>query len=128
MRRALWVVSALSLALALIAFAVANREPVLLQYPMTEGGLRLPLHLVFFAGLIFGVCLAGVVTLWPRLRNRLSGRKLRRRAEAAEARANALETEAPPRTAERLAAIDRAQSVDAAADPHDLPPQTRRSA
>jgi len=111
MRRLLLAGVAVLFALALVAWAVVNREAVDVAFPMTDWSLRLPVHLVFFAGLIVGVLLAGIVTLLPRLRGRLRRRRLEKRAKAAESRIDELETRASPDTGRRLAEIDRAQEA-----------------
>lgn len=111
MRRLLYAGAAIVFALALVAWAVVNRAPVTIAFPMTDWALLLPLHLVFFAGLVFGVFLAGIVTLLPRLRGRLRRRRLEKRVKAAESRVGDLEARTPPETGPRLAAIDRAQDA-----------------
>jgi len=117
MRRILASGATVLLALVLIAFAVANRGSVAVVVPTTQIAIDVPLYFVFFAGAIFGVLLAGLVTFWPRLRKNLQARRAERRAAAAQARVAELETTEPPEPPASLAAIDRAQdNADSAAD------------
>jgi len=111
MRRFFATVLILLFSLALVALAVVNRDPVTVTFPMLEIAVEMPLHLVFFAGLILGVCLTGLAMFIPRLRNYMSRRRLEKRAKTAESRIVELEAEAPPSTEGRLAAIDRAQET-----------------
>lgn len=111
MRRLLFAGLAVIFALVLVAWAVANRNPVTIVFPLTDLSLLMPVHLVFFAGMILGVCLAGLATLLPRLRGGLRRRRLEKRAKAAESRVQDLEARTPADNGARLAAIDHAQDV-----------------
>jgi len=113
MRRLLASLASLALALVLITFAVANRSFVAVVLPTTEIAVEIPLYFVFFAGALFGVLLAGLVTLWPRLRGLHRARKAERRAAAADQRISELETTPPAERPASLAAIDHAQEPGA---------------
>jgi uncharacterized integral membrane protein len=73
-RFAFWVLL-IPASLFLIIFALANRQRVLLSLFPFDGGLDLPLFLIFFLSVLFGAFLGGFIT-WNSQR---SWRQLSRR-------------------------------------------------
>ncbi|WP_374762983.1 hypothetical protein [Yunchengibacter salinarum] len=79
MRRLGWLV----LGVALVAFSVVNREAVPLAIPFV-GSLAVPLFLIFYAGIFFGLLVAGLITGWLRLKGFTRRRQAERRARHLE--------------------------------------------
>jgi uncharacterized integral membrane protein len=75
------------LCLVLIVFALANRQPVLVNinpFGASEAaapGTGVPLFLVIYAVLLVGVLLGGVATWFAQSRHRQEKRQLRRQTE-----------------------------------------------
>jgi uncharacterized integral membrane protein len=59
-RFAYWIIL-IPAAVFLIAFALANRQRVFLSLPF-DGGVDLPLFLIFFLSVLFGALLGGFIT------------------------------------------------------------------
>jgi len=93
------------LCLLLIVFAIANRQPVVVNFnPMSaaelpEPGLGIPLFLVVYVVLLVGVLLGGVATWFAQSHHRQEKRLYRRESE---------------RLSSDLAAARRAPAEDAA--------------
>ena len=82
-----WVVL-VPLCLVLIVFALANRQLVVVNFnplvpseALTTPGVGVPLFLVLFAVLLFGVILGGVATWFAQAPHRRDERTYRREAE-----------------------------------------------
>ena len=82
-----WVVL-VPLCLVLIVFALANRQLVVVNFnpfvpseALTTPGVGVPLFLVLFAVLLFGVLLGGVATWFAQAPHRRDERSYRREAE-----------------------------------------------
>lgn len=75
-----------TLAFVLIILSVMNRHDISLFWGPDRPAITIPLYLVFFAGIFFGLLAAAFATSWLRL-------KAFTRARAAERRAAGLEDE-----------------------------------
>ena len=82
-----WVVL-VPLCLVLVVFALANRQLVVVNFnplapsePLTTPGVGVPLFLVIFTVLLFGVVLGGVATWFAQSQHRRDERAYRREAE-----------------------------------------------
>ena len=82
-----WVVL-VPLCLVLIVFALANRQLVVVNFnplvpseALTTPGVGVPLFLVLFAVLLFGVVLGGIATWFAQAPHRRDERAYRREAE-----------------------------------------------
>ncbi len=82
-----WVVL-VPLCLVLIVFALANRQLVVVNFnpfvpseALTTPGVGVPLFLVLFAVLLFGVLLGGIATWFAQAPHRRDERSYRREAE-----------------------------------------------
>jgi uncharacterized integral membrane protein len=82
-----WVVL-VPLCLVLIVFALANRQLVVVNFnpfvasgDLTAPGIGVPLFLVLFTVLLFGVVLGGVATWFAQAHHRRDERSYRREAE-----------------------------------------------
>lgn len=73
-------------AIIIIAFSVMNRHDITLLWAPGEPAIVLPLYIIFFAGIFFGLIAAAYATSWLRL-------KAFTRARAAERKAGGLESE-----------------------------------
>ena len=87
-----WVVL-VPLCLVLIVFALANRQLVVVNFnplvpseALTTPGVGVPLFLVLFAVLLFGVVLGGVATWFAQGQHRRDERSYRRESRAAQPR------------------------------------------
>lgn len=70
--------------LFLIWFAISNRTPVMLGLSWTTLFVEATVYSVFFAGILFGLVIAGTVTGWLRLKGFAARRQAERRAKALE--------------------------------------------
>lgn len=82
-----WIVL-VPLCVVLIVFALANRQLVVVNFnplapsePLTTPGVGVPLFLVLFTVLLFGVVLGGVATWFAQSQHRRDERAYRREAE-----------------------------------------------
>ena len=73
-------------ALILVVFSVMNRHDIAFVWAPDQTAITIPLYLVFFAGIFFGLLAAAFATSWLRL-------KAFTRARAAERRATTLDSE-----------------------------------
>jgi hypothetical protein len=96
---------------ALVVFALFNRQPVLVSLPGFDLALRLPLFAMFLAGIFVGAILAFALSF---RRSFVLSRKLKkaeRRADAAQARLDAQnENREAGQTSQKFEAIDQAQA------------------
>jgi len=72
------------IAVVVVIFALANRDPVTLSLWPLPLDLTMPLYIAVLGGLVVGLIAGAVISWLPKLR-------LRRQARAAERRADALE-------------------------------------
>ncbi|MDX6751259.1 lipopolysaccharide assembly protein LapA domain-containing protein [Geminicoccaceae bacterium 1502E] len=77
---------AVAAAVAIILFAVANRQPVDVSFWPTPFVTDMPLWGVFVIGLLVGVLVGGVASWLAGWKSRREGRQARRRVVALEAR------------------------------------------
>jgi uncharacterized integral membrane protein len=91
-----WVVL-VPLCLVMIVFALANRQLVVVNFnplvpseALTTPGVGVPLFLVLFAVLLFGVVLGGVATWFAQAPHRRDERNYRREAERLNREVNAI--------------------------------------
>lgn len=74
------------IALVIIVFSVLNRHDIAFFWSPDQTAINLPLYLIFFAGIFFGLLAAAYATSWLRL-------KAFARARTAERRVSSLENE-----------------------------------
>lgn len=117
MRTFFFRLPALVLALVLIALAVSNRSHILITLPLTELALSLPVYAIFFAGMIFGIILTGLVLAPPRLRGYAARRRAEKRASQAEGRLARQPRGMAEKRAMAIEAIDKAQEPGQASPP-----------
>jgi hypothetical protein len=91
-----WVIL-VPLCVVLIVFALANRQLVVVNFnplvpseALTTPGVGVPLFLVLFAVLLFGVVLGGVATWFAQAPHRRDERNYRREAERLNREVNAI--------------------------------------
>ena len=91
-----WVVL-VPLSVVLIVFALANRQLVVVNFnplvpseALTTPGIGVPLFLVLFAVLLFGVILGGIATWFAQGQHRRDERNYRREAERLNREVNAI--------------------------------------
>ena len=113
LRRLFWIL----LALGLIWFSVSNRHAVPLSLAPFPWYADLPLYLIFFAGVFFGVALSVVVSGWLRLKGFLRAHKAERRAKALESEVAVLAEDSQRRQAE-TAHARASEDMDTARDTH----------
>lgn len=89
-RRLFW----LALGLALVFFAVNNRDMVHLSFEPLWGGFSLPLYLLLFIGIFIGIAVSAFVTGWLRLEGFTKRRKAERRAGYLEDQMSAMAEDA----------------------------------
>jgi H+/Cl- antiporter ClcA len=89
-RRVLWAV----FALALIAFAIENRQLVTVSLGPLGQLSNIPVFLLLFLGIFIGLIAAGAVTGWLRLKGFTERRKAVRRANALEEQMSAMAEDA----------------------------------
>ncbi|MDH3976623.1 MAG: LapA family protein [Deltaproteobacteria bacterium] len=70
--------------MAAITFALKNNDPVSIKYYLTEKQIELPLYLLMFFSIIFGILIGGLEGLYERVRSGSVIRKLRREMAAKE--------------------------------------------
>ena len=91
-----WVIL-VPLSVVLIVFALANRQLVVVNFnplvpseALSTPGVGVPLFLVLFAVLLFGVVLGGVATWFAQAPHRRDERNYRREAERLNREVNAM--------------------------------------
>jgi uncharacterized integral membrane protein len=86
LRRIFNILVLIPIALVLLAFMVANRNPVLLSFDPTSRetpalSLTLPLFAIIFAALIIGIVFGGMIVWWRQGKHRKLARKEHRIVE-----------------------------------------------
>lgn len=89
-RRVLWAI----FALALIAFAVENRQLVVLSLGPFGQLTNIPIFLLLFLGIFIGLLTAGAVTGWFRLKGFTQRRQAERRVQSLEEQMSAMAEDA----------------------------------
>lgn len=74
----------LLVAAVLIWLAISNRQPVFVNFMILRTSLETQLYVVFFAGILTGLLVAGSVTGWLRLKSFTARRKAERTVKAME--------------------------------------------
>lgn len=70
--------------LVAITFSLQNNETVLLKYYYLENPIEIPLYLLVFVSVIFGILIGGVEGLFEKIRNGSTIRRLRKDLAARE--------------------------------------------
>lgn len=65
-----------------ITFALKNNDPVSIKYYFTENQIDLPLYLLMFFSVIFGILIGGLEGLYERMRSGSVIRKLKKEMAA----------------------------------------------
>ena len=101
--------------IVIVAFAVANRQPVDISFAPFPVTLELPLYGAFLLGLIVGVLVGGIGVGLSGLSRRREARRLRSKVWALENQVKVLKQQEERERAERYS-VERGTALQAAGD------------